>query len=256
MSIRLLLVFASCMLPVSAALAQDVAQETDTMIRPFEISVPQADIDDLKQRLLNARLPDQIPDTGWDYGTDTAYLRTLVAYWQNEFDWREQERALNAFDQFVTEIDGIDIHFIHQRSVHRDATPLLVTHGWPGSIVEFRKIIDPLTNPEKYGGTAADAFHVIAPSLPGFGFSGKPQERGYNPERMAMTLASLMQRLGYEHYGLQGGDWGAIINRHLANLYPDRFIGLHSNFVLASPPQDQALRDSVPADEMARREER
>ncbi len=232
------------------------AQEADTAIRPYTIQVPDADIEDLKARLALTRIPDQIPDTGWDYGTDMAYLRELIDYWRNDFDWREQESALNEFDQFVTQIDGVEVHFIHQRSTHEDAMPLLLTHGWPGSIAEFRKIIGPLTQPELYGGDPADAFHVVAPSLPGFGFSGKPEERGYNPERMAHTLAALMQRLGYARYGAQGGDWGAIINRIHAYRYADRLIGLHSNFVLANPPADQALADAVPEAEMAAREQR
>ncbi len=225
-------------------------------ITPFSINIPEQDIADLKMRLAMTRLPDQIPDTGWDYGTDTEYLRELLEYWGTEFDWRAQEQALNEFDQFVTEVDGVQVHFIHQRSPHPDATPLLITHGWPGSFVEFRKIIGPLTNPELYGGNPEDAFHVVAPSLPGFGFSGKPTERGYNPERMAHTLAALMAKLGYEHYGAQGGDWGAIINRILANRYGEHVIGLHSNFVLANPPTDPAVRDAVPADELAGREAR
>ncbi len=232
------------------------AQAADSAIRPFTIQIPEADIEDLKARLAMARIPDQIPNTGWDYGTDMSYLRELIDYWRNDFDWREQESALNEFDQFVTQIDGVDIHFIHQRSTHPDAMPLLLTHGWPGSIAEFRKIIGPLTQPELYGGDPADAFHVVAPSLPGFGFSGKPTERGYNPERMAHTLAALMQRLGYERYGAQGGDWGAIINRIHAYRYADRLIGLHSNFVLANPPADQALADAVPEAEMSAREQR
>lgn len=232
------------------------AQAADSAIRPFTIQIPEADIEDLKARLAMARIPDQIPNTGWDYGTDMSYLRELIDYWRNDFDWREQESALNEFDQFVTQIDGVDIHFIHQRSTHPDAMPLLLTHGWPGSIAEFRKIIGPLTQPELYGGDPADAFHVVAPSLPGFGFSGKPTERGYNPERMAHTLAALMQRLGYERYGAQGGDWGAIINRIHAYRYAERLIGLHSNFVLANPPADQALADAVPEAEMSAREQR
>jgi pimeloyl-ACP methyl ester carboxylesterase len=229
---------------------------TDTAIFPFEIDIPQADIDDLKARLANARLPAQIPGTGWEYGTNAEYLKDLVDYWQNDFDWRAQERELNQFDQFITNIDEVPIHFIHQRSSNPDAMPLLITHGWPGSFVEFRKLIGPLTEPQLYGGRAEDAFHVVIPSLPGFGFSGEPQERGYNPERMAHVLASLMQRLGYERYGAQGGDWGAIINRVHAARYPDRMIGLHSNFVLASPPEDPAVRAAVPAAETAAREAR
>jgi len=238
---------------LSAFSTHTTAQPT---IRPFTIAVPDSAIADLQQRLAATRFPDQIPGTGWDYGTDTAYLKELVEYWREDFDWRDQERALNAFDQFVTTIDGVDVHFIHQRSSHPDAMPLLLTHGWPGSIAEFRKIIEPLTQPELHGGNPADAFHVVAPSLPGFGFSGKPAEIGYNPERMAHTLAALMDRLGYERYGAQGGDWGAIINRILAFQYPERVLGLHSNFVLASPPTDAEVLARVPANDLALREAR
>tara|TARA_R110001592_G_scaffold121696_3_gene327650 strand:- start:907 stop:2085 length:1179 start_codon:yes stop_codon:yes gene_type:complete len=230
--------------------------QTDTAIVPFEIHIPDADIADLKARLANARLPAQIPGTGWEYGTNATYLKELVDYWLNDFDWRAQEAELNEFAQFKTNIDGLPIHFIHVRAENPDAMPLLITHGWPGSFVEFRKIIGPLTHPEQYGGNAEDAFHVVIPSLPGFGFSGEPQERGYNPERMAHVLAALMQRLGYEHYGAQGGDWGAIINRVHAARYPERMIGLHSNFVLAGPPEDPAIRAAVPAAETEAREAR
>lgn len=236
------------------AMADDVSSNGQPV--PFVIDVPETDLQDLRDRLSRTRLPDQLPGSGWDYGTDTAYLAQLIDYWQNDFDWRAQERMLNAFDQFITNINGVDIHFIHQRSTHVDATPLLIVHGWPGSIVEFHKIIGPLTQPELYGGDARDAFHVIAPSLPGFGFSGKPQVPGYNPERMAHTLASLMQGLGYERYGAQGGDWGGIITRILAARYPERLIGLHSNFVLANPPADPEAREAVSAEEMERREAR
>ncbi|WP_237132817.1 epoxide hydrolase family protein [Pseudohongiella sp. O18] len=228
----------------------------DSAIMPFEIHVPDEAIADLRYRLANARLPAQIPGTGWEYGTNAQYLTELVDYWQHQFDWREQERQLNTLDQYVTTIDGVPIHFIHQRSSNPDATPLMITHGWPGSIAEFRHIIGPLTEPQQHGGNAEDAFHVIAPSLPGFGFSGEPQERGFNPERMAQILAALMQRLGYDQYGLQGGDWGAIINRIHAHQFADRVLGLHSNFVLASPPEDPAIRDDVTEEEMTARRER
>lgn len=243
-------------LPTSQAQNRSEAMPGSDSIVPFQIAIPEAQLQDLQQRLQMTRFPDQIPGTNWDYGTDTNYLRELVEYWLSDFDWREQERQLNQFTQFMTNIDGVNIHFIHQRSPHANATPLLVTHGWPGSIAEFRKVIAPLTNPELYGGSVEDAFHVVAPSLPGFGFSGKPQQRGYDPERIAHTLAALMERLGYEQYGAQGGDWGAIINRILAGRYSGRVIGLHSNFVLAGPPADPAVRAAVPADEMARREAR
>ncbi|MAY55349.1 MAG: hypothetical protein CMQ46_09435 [Gammaproteobacteria bacterium] len=228
----------------------------DTAIVPFEINVSDEAIADLQYRLANARLPAQIPGTGWEYGTNAQYLKELIDYWQTRFDWREQEAQLNTLDQFMTTIDGLPIHFIHQRSSNPDATPLMITHGWPGSIAEFRHIIGPLTEPQQYGGNAEDAFHVVAPSLPGFGFSGEPQERGFNPERMAQMLAALMQRLGYDQYGLQGGDWGAIINRIHAHQFADRVLGLHSNFVLASPPEDPAIRDDVTEAEMTARRER
>jgi epoxide hydrolase len=244
-----LLFLALAYLPVGYVMA-------DTSIHPFTIHVSDDDIADLKARLSRARLPDELPGTGWSYGTDTSYLAGLLLYWQHEFDWRAQEVRLNRFDQFVTDIDGLDIHFIHQRSPHPNAKPLLITHGWPGSIVEFHKIIEPLTRPELHGGDINDAFHVVAPSLPGFAFSEKPTVPGFNPEKMAHILAALMQRLAYDRYGVQGGDWGGIINRILAARYPDNVIGLHSNFVLANPPSDPDVRAATPAADLARREQR
>ena len=226
-------------------------------VRPFTIAIDDEVLRDLSDRLARTRLPDQIPGTAWEYGTNRAYLEELLAYWQDGFDWRAQERMLNELDHFKTVIDGVDVHFIHQRSPEENATPLLVTHGWPGSFVEFTKIIGPLTDPAAYGGDPEDAFHLVIPSLPGYGFSGKPTERGYNPERMADVLAALMERLGYERYGAQGGDWGAIISRALAGNYGDRLIGLHSNFVTAGPPPGSAdPNEGVSAEELARRRER
>ena len=226
-------------------------------IRPLTIQVPDEVLADLQARLSRTRLPDQIPGTGWDYGTDRAYLEELQSYWQDEFDWRAQERTLNEFDHFRTMVDGIDVHFIHQRSPVEDATPLLLTHGWPGSFTEFTQIIVPLTDPESHGGDPSDAFHLVIPSIPGFGLSDKPTERGYSPERMADVLAGLMDRLGYETYGAQGGDWGAIISRVLAFKYSDRLIGLHSNFVTGGVPSDmENPEEGVPAEELALREER
>ncbi len=254
------LMFLALMVCAQSGYSQPPAQSdsamSDTSIQPFSISISDAALTDLRQRLQRTRLPDQIPGTGWDYGTDTDWLSTLLAYWRDDFDWRAQEAQLNSFDQFVTHIDGVDLHYIHQRSPHAQARPLLLTHGWPGSIVEFRHIIDALTHPEQHGGSADDAFHVIAPSLPGFAFSGKPDQPGYNPERMAHMLAALMQRLGYQRYGAQGGDWGGIINRILAARYPDRLIGLHSNFVLASAPRDPDILAATPAADMEKREAR
>ena len=242
--------------PVAADM--EIAEPSDPeAIRPFAIDIPEDVLTDLRLRLSQRRLPDQIPGTGWEYGTERGYLEALLSYWEHDFDWRAQETMLNQFDQFKSSIDGLDIHFIHQRSPNDDALPLLVTHGWPGSFAEFSKIIGPLTDPAAHGGDPADAFHVVAASLPGFGFSDKPTERGFNPERMSDILAKLMERLGYTEYGAQGGDWGGIISRSHAFNYPDRVIGLHLNFVLAGPPADvDDPAAGVPPEQLERMRER
>jgi microsomal epoxide hydrolase len=227
--------------------------QTDSLannsITPFQISISDDDLQDLQLRLSRTRLPDQLNNITWEYGTDLNYMRELIGYWQDGFDWREQERQLNQFDQFKTVVDDLNMHFIHQRSNNPDAIPLMIVHGWPGSVSEFSKIIGPLTDPLAYGGDISDSFHVIAPSLPGFGFSGIPDETGYSPERIALLLAELMEKIGYERYAIAGGDWGAIINRHLANHYPDRLIGLHSNMMLAGPPAGTEQRANVTEEE-------
>ena len=248
---RMLAVFAFLALVSGQAAPQAVNEVNEMPIVPFQVGVPQAAIDDLRNRLANTRLPDQIPGTSWEYGTERSYLEELLGYWANEFDWRAQEARINAFDQFTTVIDNVDTHFIHQRSANPDAIPLMIVHGWPGSISEFLDIIPPLVDPAAHGGDSEDSFHVIAPSLPGFGFSGIPAARGYNPERIAHMLAELMERLGYETYAIAGGDWGAIINRHLANHYPERLIGLHSNMILAGPPADEEQRNRADPEELA-----
>ncbi|MCH2324674.1 MAG: epoxide hydrolase [Pseudomonadales bacterium] len=217
----------------------------DNNITPFEIAISDEDLQDLRERLQRTRLPDQLNEVSWEYGSDLDYMREILGYWQDDFDWREQERQLNQFDQFKTDIDGLSMHFIHQRSHNPDAIPLMIVHGWPGSVSEFMKIIGPLTDPVDHGVDISDAFHVIAPSLPGFGFSEAPSERGFSPERIALLLADLMERIGYDRYAIAGGDWGAIINRHLANHYPDRLIGMHSNMILAGPPADTEQRANV-----------
>ncbi len=209
-------------------------------IVPYRINIPDPVLRDLKDRLARTRLPDQLENVGWDYGTDIAYLKPLVEYWRDRFDWRAQERRLNEFDQFTTTIDGLRIHFIHQKSPVPGAMPLALTHGWPGSIVEFHKIIGPLTDPVKYGGRAEDAFNVVAISLPGFGFTERPQDRGYSPEKMADIIAKLMARLGYTRYGLQGGDWGGIISRIVALKDGPHVAGLHLNFCTSAAPADPA----------------
>jgi len=224
-----------------------------TAIRRFQIEVPDAVLADLKDRLSRTRFPDELNDVGWAYGTDLQYLKALVAYWRDQFDWREQERRLNDFDHFKTTIDGLDVHFIHQRSPVDGARPLLITHGWPGSFVEFTKIIGPLTDPVAHGGQAADAFQLVIPSIPGYGFSDKPREPGYSPARMADILAALMDRLGYERYGAQGGDWGSIITRALAAKYPDRLIGIHLNMMTGGAPPGVDTPDAgVPVEELER----
>ncbi len=219
--------------PATAPAAQAPAPDA---VVPFTIHVPDDVLQDLHERLARTRFPDAIAGAGWDYGTDLDYLKSLVQYWQTTYDWRAEERKLNAFDQYTTTIDGLKVHFIHQRSKEKNALPLVLTHGWPGSIYEFTKIIGPLTDPVAYGGRASDAFDVVAISLPGFGFSGKPDERGWSPERMARLIAALMARLGYQHYGAQGGDWGGIIGRLVAIDDAPHVVGLHLNFCVAGPP--------------------
>ena len=228
----------------------------DKVVIPFKITIPDEAIDDLNRRLSSTRLPNQLEGVSWEYGTELGALSDLIAYWREGFDWRAQEAKLNSFDQFMVTVEGANIHTIHQRSANLDAIPLLLVHGWPGSIAEFHKLIGPLTDPETHGGDIADSYHVIAPSLPGFGFSQAPTEPGMNPERIALLLAGLMQTLGYERYAIAGGDWGAVINSHHANHFPERLIGLHSNMILAGPPEDKTQRENVTASEAELRETR
>ena len=217
----------------------------DTTITPFTIDVPDTVLEDLRARLTRARFPDELEGVDWAYGTPLPYLRELVDYWRDEFDWREQERLLNEFEQFTTTIDGLEIHFIHRRSENPDAFPLLITHGWPGSFMEFTKMIGPLTDPEGHGGNVSDAFHVVIPSIPGFGFSDKPRAPGYHAEKMSEIFATLMARLGYTRYGAQGGDWGALIGAPLAIHDAAHVAGLHLNMCLAGPPPGVADPDAL-----------
>ena len=236
--------------------AAEAAPVDPAAIRPFEIAVSDEVLADLAARLARTRFPDQV-GTDWVYGTDVDYLRELVAYWRDEYDWREQERRLNQFDQFKTRIDDLDIHFIHHRSPEEHALPLLILHGWPGSIVEFMKVLGPLTDPVAHGGRAEDAFHVVAPSLPGYGFSDRPREPGMGPEQMADINTQLMARLGYDRYGTQGGDWGAVISRWIAYTDAEHVAGLHLNFVMASPPTGaQNPMEGVTPDELQRMQAR
>ena len=189
-------------------------------VLPFRIDIPQADLDDLRDRLARTRWPDQLPGVGWDYGIPLEYVRELAEYWRTGYDWRAHEARLNAFDQFTTTIDGQRIHFLHVRSAEPDALPLIITHGWPGSVVEFMNVIGPLTDPAAHGGDPADAFHLVVPSIPGYGFSGPTRDRGWDVRRIARAWASLMERLGYQRYGAQGGDWGSSISRELGRPLP------------------------------------
>jgi epoxide hydrolase len=212
----------------------------DGAIVKFTIRVSDRDLADLKERLARARFPDELQGSGWAYGTSRAYLKSLVEYWRDRFDWRAQERRLNQLEQFSTTIDGLRIHFVHRRSNEPHALPLLITHGWPGSFVEFTKIIGPLTDPVGHGGRAEDAFDVVAPSLPGFGFSDKPRQPGFGAARIAAIEAALMARLGYERYGVQGGDWGAIVGTRVALDAAPHVVGLHLNMCRAPAPPPAA----------------
>ena len=221
-------------------------------IRPFRIAVPTADLEDLHQRLDRTRWPDELPGVGWAYGVPRDYLRELAHYWRHSYDWRAAEARLNEWPQFMTTIDGADIHFAHIRSPEPDATPLIVTHGWPGSIVEFEQIVGPLTDPRAHGGDPADAFHLVLPSIPGFGFSGPTRETGWEYRRVARAFAELMRRIGYPRYGAQGGDWGSAISRELGRVHPDQVIGVHLNLIpgaaAASEPTEQELAGLGPAE--------
>ncbi|MCA2227496.1 epoxide hydrolase family protein [Nonomuraea aurantiaca] len=198
-------------------------------IMTFRIDVPQSDLDDLHRRLSAVRWPSELPDVGWSRGVPLAYLKELAEYWRTSYDWREHEAALNDIPQFTTEIDGQRVHFMHVRSPHPDALPLILTHGWPGSVVEFLKVIGPLTDPAAHGGDPADAFHLVIPSLPGFGFSGPTRETGWNSGRIARAWAQLMSRLGYDRYGAQGGDLGALVTPELGRAATGQVVGVHVN---------------------------
>src|SRR5437762_3929736 len=218
----------------------DAMTETPTKagdIRPFKVNVPEAQITDLRQRIKATRWPEKEPVADFSQGVPLATVQKLARYWGTEYDWRKCEAKLNAVPQFITEIDGVDIHFIHVRSKHPNALPMIVTHGWPGSIIEQLKIIDPLTNPTAHGGSASDAFHVVIPSMPGYGFSGKPTTTGWDQARIARGWAVLMKRLGYTRYVAQGGDWGAIINDLMATQGHPELIGMHTNLPAVIPPE-------------------
>ena len=209
---------------------------------PFQIKISQDALDDLKNRLANTRWADAETVDDWSQGTPQAYLKEVCDYWENQYDWRAREERLNRFAQFKTNLNGIDIHFIHVKSPESTATPLIMTHGWPGSIVEFQKVIGPLSDPVSHGGQAEDAFDIVCPSLPGYGFSDKPTETGWGIEKIADTWAALMARLGYDRYVAQGGDWGSIITSCLAAQDPTHCLGIHLNMAIA-PPTPESMSD-------------
>ncbi|MGE0384470.1 MAG: epoxide hydrolase family protein [Gammaproteobacteria bacterium] len=210
-----------------------------TAIRPFRIEIPEAALQDLKQRLANTRWPERETVVDWTQGIPLSYVQELCAYWRDSYDWRAREALLNARPQFLTEVDGLDIHFMHIRSPEAGARPLVLTHGWPGSIVEFAKVIDALADPARHGGDAADAFHLVIPALPGYGFSGKPAATGWKVERIADAWSVLMQRLGYDRYFAQGGDWGSAVTTAIGARDPVHCMGIHVNLALGQPRPEQ-----------------
>jgi pimeloyl-ACP methyl ester carboxylesterase len=200
-----------------------------TATRPFQVNVPEAELTELRRRINATKWPERETVTDATQGVQLATMQALARYWATDYDWRKIEAKLNALPQFITEIDGLDIHFIHVRSKHENALPLIVTHGWPGSVVEQLKIVDPLTNPTEHGGSASDSFHLIIPSMPGYGYSGKPSAAGWGPERIARAWDVLMKRLGYTRYVAQGGDWGAVVVDLMGVQAPSGLAGIHTN---------------------------
>jgi len=223
------------------------ATASDT-VRPFRIEVPQADLDDLRRRVNATRWPDRETVIDQSQGVQLAKLQDLVRYWGTGYDWRKAEATLNALPQFVTEIDGLDIQFAHIRSPHADALPLIITHGWPGSVLELLKVVTPLTDPTAHGGRADDAFHLVLPSMPGYGFSARPRGTGWGPDRIARAWAVLMARLGYQRYVSQGGDWGSVVSDVMARQAPPGLLGIHVNMPATVPAEvAKALNDGAPA---------
>jgi len=223
-------------------------QATDkAAIRPFRFEATDAELDEMRRRITATRFPEKETVADFSQGVQLAFLQALARYWATDYDWRRCEAQLNAHPQFITEIDGLDIHFIHVRSRHEDAMPLIVTHGWPGSPIEQLKIIDPLTNPTAHGAGASDAFHLVIPSMAGYGFSGKPTTPGWDPARMARAWVALMKRLGYNRFAAQGGDWGGFVTNLMAQQAPPELIGIHLNFSGAAPPDvSKALQSGGP----------
>ncbi|MGF6756644.1 epoxide hydrolase family protein [Paraburkholderia sp. GAS42] len=229
----------------------EIAQSTGgdkTAVRPLRVHAPESQLTDLKRRIKATSWPERETVADASQGVQLATMQKLARYWDTDYDWRKVEARLNALPQFITEIDGLDIHFVHVRSKHKDALPVIVTHGWPGSIIEQLKIIDPLTNPTAHGGTSSDAFDVVIPSLPGHGFSGKPTTTGWDPVRIARAWVVLMKRLGYTRYVAQGGDWGNAVTEQMALLAPPELLGIHTNMPATVPDNiAEALKFGKPA---------
>ena len=228
--------------------------DPSTLIRPFTVAIPDAEIEDLRHRLARTRWPDPETVADWSQGVRLQHARSLVEHWQREYDWRRFESELNRLPHFLTQIDGLDIHFIHVRSTNPNALPLLLTHGWPGSVVELLKVIGPLTDPVAYGGDVEDSFDVVIPSLPGFGFSGKPSGTGWTVPRIATAWTELMARLGYTRWAAQGGDWGAVVTTALGAMRPEGLLGIHLNTQYVFPaqlPETLSEEERAAADSLA-----
>ncbi|AYY15466.1 epoxide hydrolase [Actinobacteria bacterium YIM 96077] len=236
----------------NTASATGATHETPSaQIHPFTIAIPQSDLDDLHERLNRTRFTQELPGAGWDYGVPIDHVRRLAEYWRDGYDWRAWEARLNAYPQFTTEIDGQNIHFLHVRSPEPDAFPLLLTHGWPGSIVEFLDVIEPLTDPRAFGGNPSTAFHLVIPSLPGFAFSGPTTEKGWDSKRIAAAWAELMRRLGYGRYGVHGNDAGSIISPCVGRIAGDSIAGVHVTQIFSFPSGDPAEMDGLSDEEQA-----
>jgi pimeloyl-ACP methyl ester carboxylesterase len=233
---------------VAATVRSSEQKAEKDAIRPFRVNVPEEEVTELRRRIKATRLPEKETVSDFSQGVQLAFIQALARYWATEYDWRKVEAKLNSYPNFITEIDGLDIHFIHVRSKHENALPVIVTHGWPGSPIEQLKVIDPLTNPTAYGGSASDAFHVVIPSGAGYGFSGKPTTPGWDTARMARAWTTLMKRLGYSRFTAQGGDWGAFVTNDMAQQGPPELIGIHVNFSATMPPDiSKALQSGGPA---------